>query len=139
MPPKPKLSPKQERFVAEYLIDCNATDAAKRAGYSERSAKQIGHELLLRPAIKAAVDAAQARRAEKAGITQEWVLDNLRSVATRCMVGGNDFNPTGANRALELLGKHLGMFIERHGGPDGGPIQVQAIEWRIVDPKAKAK
>ena len=65
------MSPKAERFVAEYLIDLNATQAAIRAGYSVRTARAIGAENLTKPAIADAIAAAQQARAEVAWHT--WV------------------------------------------------------------------
>lgn len=53
-----KLTPKQQRFVDEYLLDLNATQAAIRAGYSRRSARQIGAENMSKPAISGAIAAA---------------------------------------------------------------------------------
>jgi phage terminase small subunit len=69
-----KLTPKQERFVAEYLVDLNATQAAIRAGYSAKTARSIGHELLTKPDIQDAITTGRATLAEKTGITQERVL-----------------------------------------------------------------
>ena len=65
------LTPKQERFVAEYLIDLNATQAAIRAGYSVKTAKQAGSENLSKPDIAKAVQDAQAARAARTEITQD--------------------------------------------------------------------
>ena len=50
-----KLTPKQQRFIDEYMIDLNATQAAMRAGYSSRTARQIGAENLLKPVVAAAI------------------------------------------------------------------------------------
>ena len=50
------LTPKQQRFVEEYLIDLNATQAAIRAGYSEKTAKSVGHENLTKPDLKKYID-----------------------------------------------------------------------------------
>jgi len=69
-----KLTAKQQRFVEEYLIDLNATQAAIRAGYSPESAKEIGCENLTKPNIKAAIDKAMAERSRRTGITQDRVL-----------------------------------------------------------------
>ena len=145
-----ELTPKQQRFVEEYLIDLNATKAAVRAGYAQPN-KQ-GPRMLVNVGIAAAIQKAMEERSERTGITQDWVLDNLRSITERCMqvepvtdskgkpvfvenADGNEvpaftFNSTGANRALELIGKHLGMFVERkeHTGKDGGPIQYENID-----------
>lgn len=76
-----ELTPKQQRFVAEYLIDLNATQAAIRAGYSEKTAKSIGQENLTKPDIKAAIDAAQQTIADKLGITVERVLTEYARLA----------------------------------------------------------
>ena len=56
------LNPKQQRFVAEYLVDLNATQAAIRSGYSQKTARQIATENLSKPAIAAAIDARPAKR-----------------------------------------------------------------------------
>lgn len=72
-----KLTAKQQRFVEEYLVDLNATQAAIRAGYSPRSAKQYADELLSRPHIAAAVAAAQAARSERTQIDVDYVLQRM--------------------------------------------------------------
>ena len=139
-----KLTPKQERFVDEYLVDLNATAAAKRAGYSEKSASRIAIELLNKTHVSAAIQARRDKLRGKLEITQEAVLQELASIA---FANGTDFvTVTGAGllcvkatsevpknklpaiagikysqlgieiklhdkvRALELLGKHLGVF-----------------------------
>jgi phage terminase small subunit len=70
-----ELTPKQARFVQEYLIDLNATQAAIRAGYSAKTAEQIGHQLLKKTSVAEAVAQAQAKLSEKTGITVERVLE----------------------------------------------------------------
>ena len=141
------LTPKQAWFVEEYLIDLNATQAAIRAGYSAKTAEAQASRLLRNVKVQAAIRAAQGERAERVEITQDWVLQRLASVTDRCLQaepvldrkgdrvmvttpGGDEvpaytFNAAGANGALGLLGKHLGMFKERfeHTGKDGGPIE----------------
>ena len=74
------LTAKQERFVAEYLIDLNATQAAIRAGYSEKTAHAIGPENLGKPLIQAAISQAQAKRSERTEITQDRVLSELAKI-----------------------------------------------------------
>lgn len=76
-----KLTPKQRRFVEEYLVDLNATQAAIRAGYSERTAGAIGAENLAKPEIRQALAHAQSRVAEKVAITVERVLLELSRLA----------------------------------------------------------
>ena len=118
------LTPKQARFVEEYLIDLNATAAAKRAGYSERTAYAQGQRLLKHVEVAAAVQKAQEARSERTKINQDWVIERLVGVYEASMEArpvcdkngeekGFTFNPTAANRALELIGKHKGMFIDR--------------------------
>ncbi len=75
------LTNKQKRFVEEYLIDLNATAAAIRAGYSEKSAGQIGEQNLKKLEIQNAIDEAMQKRSEKTNITAERVLAELAKVA----------------------------------------------------------
>ena len=136
------LTPKQQRFVEEYLIDLNATQAAIRSGYSEKTAKSVGHENLTKPDIQKAIEEAHNTRTERTEITQDYVLTNIQKVIERCMqVQQVDncltqtedgelaqafmFKEQGALKGLELLGKHLGMFKDKieHTGKDGKPIE----------------
>lgn len=75
------LTPKQARFVAEYMVDLNATQAAIRAGYSEKTAHTIGHENLSKPEIAAALAERQEALAEKVGVTTEMVVEELVALA----------------------------------------------------------
>lgn len=74
------INGKQQRFVEEYLIDLNATQAAIRAGYSEKTAGQQGFELLKKPEIQTAISEAQKARSERTEITQDMVLRELAKV-----------------------------------------------------------
>lgn len=76
-----KLNPKQQRFVEEYLIDLNATQAAIRAGYSPKTATAIASENLSKPSISAAIACAMAERSKRTGITQDRILEELAKVA----------------------------------------------------------
>ena len=76
-----KLTAKQKKFVEEYLIDLNATQAAIRAGYSTESAKEIGCENLTKPNVKAEIDKAIAERSRMTGINQDRVLRELAKIA----------------------------------------------------------
>lgn len=119
------LNAKQARFAQEYLVDLNATQAAIRAGYSEKTAKSQGSRLLTNADVQAAIAAGREKLAERVQVSQEWVLKNLVAVAERCMqaepVLDREGNPTGeyqfahagANKALELVGKHLKMFTDK--------------------------
>ncbi|MEL7656349.1 MAG: terminase small subunit [Bacillota bacterium] len=72
-----KLTAKQQRFVEEYLIDLNATQAAIRAGYSPATAYSIGSELLKKPEIRARIDIALAERSKRTGINADIVIEEL--------------------------------------------------------------
>lgn len=72
---------KQTRFVEEYVVDLNATQAAIRAGHSKRTAGSIGSENLKKPEIAAAIEAALAARSARTGITQDRVLRELEALA----------------------------------------------------------
>ncbi len=74
------LTARQARFVAEYLIDLNATQAAIRAGYSEKTAEQQGPRLLGNVGVAAAIHSAQAKRAQRTEITQDRVLKELARI-----------------------------------------------------------
>ena len=75
------MTPKQQRFVEEYLVDLNATQAAIRAGYSEDSAHVIGHENLSKPNIQEALAAAMNERSERTQITADRVLEEYAKLA----------------------------------------------------------
>ncbi|MGN5479508.1 terminase small subunit [Cupriavidus basilensis] len=72
-----KLSPKQERFIEEYLKDLNATQAALRAGYSSKTARQIGEQLIRKPEIQKRLAAAPAARSERAQVDADYVLRRM--------------------------------------------------------------
>ncbi|UTY50438.1 terminase small subunit [Sinorhizobium fredii] len=75
-----ELTPKQRAFVREYLIDLNATQAAIRAGYSEKTAYSIGEENLRKPEIAAAIQSAMDLRAKRTEITADRVLQELAKI-----------------------------------------------------------
>lgn len=125
-----KLTDKQELFVKEYLKDLNATQAAIRAGYSEDTAGVIGYENLKKPYLMEAIQEAFQKRADKIEVDANWVLSNLKTIAERCMqaeevvkydydskeqvgTGEYKFDSSGANKSLELIGKHLKMFTDK--------------------------
>lgn len=146
------MTPKQQRFVEEYLIDLNATQAAIRAGYSAKTANEQGSRLLADVNISEAVAASMAQRSERTEITADYVLKSIVSTMERCkqvepvfdrkgepvMVETPDgeiapaytFNAMGVLRGAELLGKHLKLFTEKveHTGADGGAIQFEQVQ-----------
>ncbi|CAD5276777.1 Terminase small subunit [Bosea sp. 62] len=75
------LTPLRQRFVEEYLVDLNGTDAAIRAGYSAKSAKAQASQLLAIPEVQAAVSEAQASRSARTKIDADWVLNRLAEEA----------------------------------------------------------
>lgn len=75
------MTARQARFVSEYLRDLNATDAARRAGYSHKSARQMGAENLSKPAIAAAIQNAMDERAQAVEIDARQVLEALAAIA----------------------------------------------------------
>lgn len=150
------MNGKQKAFATEYVIDYNATQAAIRAGYSERSAYSQAHELLKKPEIMEAIKELEDAAAERAAITKDMVLKELSRVAfvdprklfdengrpkdvtnldddTAAALASVDifeeFDYSGDEkelagytkkykwidklRALEMLGKHLGMFTDK--------------------------
>jgi phage terminase small subunit len=76
-----KLNAKQTMFIAEYLVDLNASQAAARAGYSKRVAGVIGYQLLQKPLIKAAIEHAQRERLSKLDISADKVVEEIAKVA----------------------------------------------------------
>jgi hypothetical protein len=105
-----QLTPKQRRFVDEYLVDLNATQAAIRAGYSVRTAEQQGPRLLGNVEISKAVQAAQNVRSERVRITQDDVLRGLHREATWM---GDGSSHSARVAAWGLMAKHLGMLDRR--------------------------
>ena len=101
------VTPRQAAFVNEYLIDLNATQAAIRAGYSQRRAQEIGYQLLHKPTVAEAIQKALAERSERVKLDADWVVCRLREEAE---FTGEGSSPSARVKALELLGKHLGLF-----------------------------
>lgn len=132
------LNEKQARFAEEYAVDLNATQAAIRAGYSPETARQQGSRLLTNAYIRARVEELRKELAEASRIDALWIRERLRENVDRAMQleeVQREGKPTGeyvyqgnvANKALELLGKDRGMFVEKHEvtGKDGGPIETR--------------
>ena len=151
---KKRLTGKQQNFVNEYLIDLNATAAAKRAGYSVKSAYHSGWENLRKPEIVAEISKRQKRMAEKLEITQEMVVQELGKLAfsnigdylridadgapyldfsglTEAQTAALDtrFRLADKHQALVSLAKILGFMPTRVtvSAPDGGPVQLLGL------------
>lgn len=152
------LTPKQQRFVEEYLIDLNAKQSAIRAGYSAKTAEQMGYQLLQKTSVQKAIQEAQNKLSERTEITQDYVLSNIQKVVERCMqqevVRARDGSPllvegpegdlaclfefkeTGALKGLELLGRHLGLFVDKvqHTGANGKDLMPPVFNITGVKP-----
>ena len=136
------MTPKQQRFVDEYLIDLNATQAATRAGYSPRTANEQGARLLANVSVRSAIEKAQADRGARHKATADVVLREIQRMAMfdpaqltdvkgpgdiktlpedvrRAIVGwswdknGNFTLKLAKEGALEMMGRHHGLFKDR--------------------------
>jgi phage terminase small subunit len=159
--PKDSLTPKQAMFCEEYLKDCNATQAAERAGYSKATARAQGSRLLTNGNVRARINELMVERGERVRLDADYVLYNLTAVVERCMQrapvmvrqgkhfvhatdeAGNNiwkFDAQNANSALGLLGRHLKLFTEKHehSGPDGKPIEHKHLN-DLPDDQLEAK
>ncbi len=129
------LTPKQEMFCREYIIDLNGTQAAIRAGYSEKTANEQSAQLLAKLSIKEYVQSLMDQRVQRVNIDADYVINGIKDLTERCIQAQPvviDGQPTGeykfeANAALkgyELLGKHLKLFTDKTEitGKDGSPL-----------------
>lgn len=125
------LTPKQQRFVEEYLIDLNATQAAIRAGYSEKTAQEQSSRLLSNVMVQEAVQKAKNKLSERTELTVDMVVQGLLKEAQDYAEGSTQ---SARVSAWAHLGKHLGMFKDKieHSGPNGGDINV-TITRRVID------
>ena len=123
---------KQKKFCKEYVIDYNGTQAAIRAGYSEKTAKVQASQLLREEKILTTIKNLQKEQMQELCLCEEKVIKDLCSILIRCMsaepvmewdyeehdyvkTGEYQFDSKGALKAIELLGKHLGMFNKNDG------------------------
>ena len=111
------LTPKQLRFVDEYLVDLNASGAARRAGYSVKTADKIGYENLRKPEIASAVEAKRKELAGDLGITRERVLREMAKIA---------FSD------LRDLYNEDGSLKHPHEWPEGAAGAVASMEFETV-------
>ena len=143
----PVLRGRHERFCQEYIIDYIGTQAAIRAGYEEKSARQQASRLLTQEEILGRIMELQADQLKRLAITQDYVVMQLLDTYKCCReaapvlkydydlgemveTGKYQFDSKGALRALELLGKHLGMYGPKVAptGQAGGNLIARLIE-----------
>lgn len=121
------LTGKQRSFVEEYLVDLNAAAALRRSGYrgAETSLAKMANDMLTHRGVRFAIDYLKAQRAEKSDVTSDYVIREIVGIVEN--VKGE--NPQAALRGLELLAKHLGMFIERTEitGKDGEALKYEKV------------
>ena len=137
------LTARQMRFVDEYLKDLNATQAAIRAGYKATTAVAANAaRLLTNDKVQEAIEARQQARVERVELEQDWVVNELRKVAQKCLPVEDDDGKPIANivnvgvKALELLGRHQGIFIDKREitGKDGKDLVPEAPKGVLVVP-----
>lgn len=131
------LTPKQQRFVAEYLVDLNATQAAIRAGYSAKTAEVIGYENLRKPQIASAIAAGTSRQLEKIELTGEMVKARLRLLAFQDI--RQLFDEKGNLRPLHTLSDDAaamiaGMEVIIKNAEAGDGVTDRVHKVKIVDP-----
>jgi phage terminase small subunit len=135
-----KLTPKQEQFVKEYLVDLDATAAARRSGYSEKTVGQIGYQLLQKTSIAEAIRVAKSERSRRTGVTADKVLRELALVGFSDI--GNVLDFSGDNLSLRAAGdiaRHhrrtlssvkVKRYTEGHGDD---AREVETIEFKLWD------
>ena len=106
------MTARQERFIREYLVDLCGAAAARRTGYAPKYAGSIASRLLKNPKIQSEVARAMEQQKKDAQVRREQVLQELKAVAfgEASDASGAELKVAQKLRALELLGKHLGLF-----------------------------
>ena len=116
------LNDKQKQFCEEYIIDLNGTQAAIRAGYSAKTANEQAAQLLAKLSIQEYVQKIKNERSERVKYSQDELMRDILEVKNRCMQAnpvldkeGNEtgiwkFDSNGANKALDMLAKHVGFY-----------------------------
>lgn len=115
------LTPKQQRFVDEYLIDLNATQAAIRAGYSKKTAYSQGQRLLKHVEVSQQIATAAAEHTKAAGIDTQWLMDEAKDLYEECR--SNNDRPI-AKGTLDMLGKWAGLADTNVKHDHTGTIEV---------------
>ena len=116
------LNEKQKQFCEEYIIDLNGTQAAIRAGYSKKTANEQAAQLLAKLSIQEYIQKIKNERSERVKYSQDELMRDILEVKNRCMQAnpvldkeGNEtgiwkFDSNGANKALDMLAKHVGFY-----------------------------
>ena len=116
------LNDKQKQFCEEYIIDLNGTQAAIRAGYSAKTANEQAAQLLAKLSIQEYICELKNKRSERVKYSQDELMRDILEVKNRCMQAnpvldkeGNEtgvwkFDSNGANKALDMLAKHVGFY-----------------------------
>ena len=138
-----ELTAKQQRFVDEFLVDLNASQAAIRAGYSRKTAAQIGHENLKKPEVAAAIASRQQALQAKLEVTQERVIAELAKIGFANMAdymragpGGDpylDFSALTRDQAAALQEVTTDTYVEG-GGEEAR--EVKRVKFKLADKRA---
>lgn len=131
-----KLTAKQRRFCDEYLIDLNATQAAIRAGYSPKTARFIANENLTKPNIQCRIQRLMKDRAERTGITQDKVIQELAKIGFADI---KDFlsyrtalNVIGTRRGIPVVDAQQIIELKDSSEVDGRCIQEVSLSQKGV-------
>ena len=122
------LTAKQGRFVEEYLVDLNATQAAIRAGYSERTARAMGAENLTKPDIQSAIQEAMGDRADRTEITADRVLTELSTIGFLDPADIAQINATAGPEMIPALPEHVRRAIVGWGWDKQGNFTLKLAD-----------
>lgn len=123
---KKKLTPKQDRFCREYVVDLNGTQAAIRAGYAPRTANRTACKLLTKADISSRIARAVNEANKKAEVTSEEILAGLAEIA-RSAPDGDIVKNSDRIRAWELLGKYKTLWTERVQTEHSGDVTFNMV------------
>ena len=126
-----KPTAKMLRFVEEYPKDLDGPRAAERAGYKTKNVYKLARDLLVHPLLVPLIKEKLKAREERMIVEEDYIIQGLMRIAK----DNEETSPQNAIRALELLGKHLGMFKERTeiSGPDGEAIAYKQQIQEVAD------
>lgn len=148
-----ELNEMQIRFCEKYLECLNATEAAIYAGYSKKTAKSQGSRLLTNADIANRLKQSRQELSQASGLTISWVINRFKEISDRCMQavpvmifdpvakevvqkrdgdgqGVWEFDSSGANKATEMIGKHLGAF-EKDNNQGAAKVTIESTVFEI--------